>query len=121
MHRADQGDLIDTFGHMRKERAHLRAALAVWGKLPLRPLEEDVLVARPVFNFGMIGLDLLAVIPSERGLGVKRVDMRHAPSHKQKDDPLGLGGKVRRLHRQWIDRGRRLAFKQLAEDAGHQQ
>jgi hypothetical protein len=57
---------------MREERAHLGAAGAVWGKLPLRPLEEDPFVAGAILDLGMVGLDLLAVIARKRRLLARR-------------------------------------------------
>ena len=90
VHRADHRDIVDMLGHMGEERAHLGAAGAVRGKLPLRPLEVDPLVTGSILDLGMIGLDLLAVIARERWLGIEGVDVRHATGHEQKDHLLRL-------------------------------
>ena len=93
--RADHGDVVDALGHVREQRADLGAALAVLVEFPLRPLEEDPLVARPVADFRVIELDLLADVGGQPGLGIERVDVRDAAGHEQEDDVLRLGRKMR--------------------------
>ena len=115
--RADERELVHARRDVREQRADLGAALPVPRELPLRALEKNALVAGAVLDFGMVGLDLLAVIAREGGLGIEGVHVRDAAGHEQKNHALGLGGKLRRERRERIT----AVGEQLPHDAGKQQ
>ena len=97
VHRTYQRDVIDAGGHVGKERTDLSAALTMLGKLPLRTLEKNLFVSRPILDLRMVCLDLLAVIASQGRLGVEGIDMGYPSGHEQEDHPLGLSRKMGRL------------------------
>ena len=94
VHRTDDRDVVDALCRFRKQRADFGAATTVRSEFPLRSFQVDLFVARSVFDFRMIGLDLLAVIASQRWFRIPRVNVRNAARHKQKDDSPGLRGEV---------------------------
>ena len=62
VHRADQGDVVDLLAEVREQVADLDAALAARRELPVRLLEEELLVAGPVARLRVVERDLLAVV-----------------------------------------------------------
>jgi hypothetical protein len=90
MHGADDSDLVDAFGHMREEVAHLDAALASglefeggWERgtgfsLRLRVFHRQQLAS--------VGLQL--------GFGIEGVDVGGTSVHEQVNHPFGLAVEV---------------------------
>ena len=117
VHRSNQGDVVGHPGHVREEFADFRARFAAFLELPLRLLEEELLVARPIARLRMIEGDLLAVIGGELRLRVETIDVRDAAAHEQEDDALGLTGKVRRLRCECVGP---FFGQHLAEECGHE-
>ncbi len=97
VHRANQRDVVHAASDVRKQRAHLRAALPVLRKLPLRSLQINALVTRPAFDLGMVGLDLLAVALHQLRLRIKAVHVRDTAGHEEEDDVLRLRREMRFL------------------------
>ena len=75
MHRADQGDVIDTSRQMRKQATHFGSALSMRSKFPLGSLEVDAFIPRAILDLQVLGFDLLSVIAHQRRLGIKGVDV----------------------------------------------
>ncbi len=94
--RPDERNLVDAAGNVGEQPAHLGSTLAVLAKFPLRALQKDPRVIRPVADLRMVKLDLLADVGDQAGLGIERVNVRHAAGHEEEDDILGLGRKVGR-------------------------
>ena len=81
VHGADQGDLVDALGEVGEKGADLSAALSVGFEFPTGAFEEDAFVAGPVFDFGVVEFDLLAVVGGKSGLGVPGVNLAGAACH----------------------------------------
>ena len=72
-HRSNHTQIVDTFGHMRKQVADFDAALAAWFEFPLRPLEEHVEV--PFASLKLIDWNRLPGIREQLRLRIPRVDV----------------------------------------------
>ena len=90
LHRTNHADVVDLAANVRKQVADFDAAFTVRSELPVGALVEPSLVVTPVMVLG------------QKGLRVKRINVRNSTGHEHEDDPLGFGRKVRPLGRQWV-------------------
>lgn len=97
-HRFDEGDIVHASGDIRQQVGHPLAGLAVLAELPTR-FHDPPLVAAPLaavrFDF-----DGLVIAADQCRFVIEHVDMARPTVHVEKDDALGLGGKMGRLRRQ---------------------
>src|SRR5262245_49483200 len=100
LHRADHAEVIHALGQMREECTDLRTAFPVRSELPLRGLEEHLKVPLTALKF--VNGNGLARCGPQLGLGIPRIDMRHAAAQVEEDYALCLGRKVRRPWSEWI-------------------
>src|SRR5262245_48004910 len=91
VHRADHADLVNACGKLREQFREFDSALA-FGTGGKRRWHDLTALRSPGCNTRR---RILARIPMQGWLGVKRVHMRRAPVHEQEDDPLRPCGKVR--------------------------
>ena len=98
-----------------KQRTDLCAAFPMRSKGPLRAFEKNLLVARPVLDLRVIGLDLFSMIRDEPRLRIEGVHMRNAAAHVHENHALRPRGKMRR------GRLRIGCREQLGNDARHEQ
>ena len=105
VHRADDGQLVGDGGEIRQQFGHFDARLAVFGELVRRAEhlrhaldEREPLLLEERFGAG------LAVQLLQLRLVVEQFELRRRAGHVQVDDVLGLGGEVRRLGGERIDR-----------------
>ena len=113
-HRADDADVVDAGGNLRKQFADLDAALAVLLELERR-LQQ---VARfGTDEFRHLERQRFAVEGGEFRLGVEGIDVRRPAGHEQEDETLGLRGILRGSLRQRIvgGSGAGLVGKQAGE------
>jgi hypothetical protein len=104
-HRSDHGEIVDMLPDMRKEVAHRNPALTRLLKLPgTRENRADVVELRGVDLKEITGV--LARIGFQSWLGVKGVDLRHAPIHIEEDHALRALREMQGGH-SWGDRGPR--------------
>ena len=95
---ANDGDLVDDAGKPGEHLGELRPALAVAGKLELRPenrrvgADEGVALAADDLRRDRLSLDL-----GELRLVVEKFELARRPGHEQLDHRLGLPREVRRL------------------------
>src|SRR3954464_5178141 len=100
---------------MWKDLADLRAALPV----AFEPERRTHQVAGLALSAQVAASQWLPMMFIEHGLGVERIDLRHAAIHEQEDNALGPRGEVRRLRRQGRGRfsGDRIRQADEAESA----
>jgi len=110
VHRADDADVVNAAGDVRKQLADFDAALAVFLGFERRRKRRS----RLAFSGAMNARQRLAGVLIQEWLGVERIDLRHAAVPKQKDQPIGFGRELRLLWRQWIDCIRPRLFMQSA-------
>jgi hypothetical protein len=89
----EEAEVIGDFGEMRPVFRHVRAALAVLGKLE-RALNIVALAALHRGGLLVLADELLEVQFRQRGLGVEGVDVRGAAFHHEEDDVLRLRRKM---------------------------
>ena len=99
LHRANHADVIDAFGHARKQLAHFNAALAVLLELERRRKCR----AGFALSGKIAGGQGFVRVFFQRRLRVKRIDVRRPAVEENVDDPFGPRGKQRRFRRQRID------------------
>ena len=101
VHRTNHREIINMLGKMRKERGHLRAALAEFFKRKLRSQTGELLVLqlRDRLPLGVRCWHRLAVqLHQLRFVRIKRLQMRWTAGHVQIDDPLHLRRMMQRSH-----------------------
>ena len=96
MQGANDRDVINALGHVRKEFADLNAALAVLPELERGRKGGAGFAFRPQILHGQ----RFAGIFLQSRLGIERIHVRRPAVHKKVDDPLGFGGERRRFGRQ---------------------
>ena len=132
--RAEEGELVDLSGEMRKELRYLDAALSV-------PLEAEGArheragksLADDDASLDFV-VEGLARVFRQRGLGIERVHLAHAAAHKQRDhrsgpraeksladDDASLDFVVEGLARVFRQRGLGIERVHLAHAAAHKQ
>ena len=93
VHRANHRDVVDVLGDVRKQFAHLDAALAVLLELERR-LKRRAGVA---LGLQIVHRQRLAVQFGQRRLRIERIHVRRSAIREDVNDALGLGRKVRRF------------------------
>jgi len=97
LHRADDGNVVNTLGDVRKDLADFDAALAVSLKFERGGHDRAGLAfGREVHR----GRKFFAGVFRESRLGIERVEMRGAAPHEQVNHPLGLTKKLRLFGRE---------------------
>jgi hypothetical protein len=91
-HRADQADVIDDLGEMRKKLAQLHPAFAVLREFPRR--SEDLRRGLgEVVVFDLAG-EVLAVVLRQHRLRIEEVHLRGTAHHEERDHRLRLAGEM---------------------------
>jgi hypothetical protein len=98
-------------GEVREEVADPVAAFAVLGEFPGGG--EEV-AGGGELDAGLFEGEGLAVVASQKRLGIERIDVRGAALHEEEDDATGAGGEVRRFGGEGIGgrRGARFVAEQ---------
>src|SRR6476659_9836586 len=96
----DERDIVDTIAQVRKELAHVFAALAPLSEPPPR-LDDAALILVPA-SAKRFYIDRFAIHADHLRLIVERVDMARTAIHKEENDTLCLRWQQRRFHSQWI-------------------
>src|SRR4029078_6728954 len=102
VHRANDAQLIDIAGELRKELAHLGAALSMMGEFERR-LHQIAFRLSLALGSERLG-QRLAVELFQARLGVEGVNVRGTAVHEQKNQLLRAGRKMRWLYGEGIDR-----------------
>ena len=101
VHRADHREVINMLGQMRKERGHLRAALAKSLRGKLRPQAGELLILQLRDRLALgkrRGHRLPVHFHQLRLVGIERLQVRRPTGHVQIDYPLHLGRMMQRPH-----------------------
>ena len=86
--RADDAQVVDALGHVRKQLAHPHARSGRTGANFQRRSQQVAGLGR---NHARLGeRQRLAVVALEQRLVVERIDLRRPAVHEQEDHPLGL-------------------------------
>ncbi len=104
-HRFDDRDVVNDTRQVRQQLGQLGAALAMPGKLELRPQQLRVRVdERGPVSLEQFGRRQLPVELGQLRLVVEQLQMARAARHEQENYALRFGRRGRGLRGQWIDR-----------------